>query len=103
MRSRSLSCGLLKKLRRIIARYLALACTLFSSTPILPTPTLRAAAGVICIKPVAPPTPRAAGSRVDSLNASAARVSQSKPCCAACRCSTGRTFSRRWRSVRPSG
>ena len=45
--------------------------------------TLRAAAGVICIRPVAPLLPRAVGLRVDSLKASAASASQSKSCCSA--------------------
>ena len=46
---------------------------------------------------------RAPGSSADSLNASAARFSQSMPCSRACFCRTGRSFSRRWRSTQASG
>ncbi|MCY1221428.1 hypothetical protein D9M72_334850 [compost metagenome] len=67
MRWRSSSWALEKKLRRNIARYLVEACTLLSSFWIFPTPTLRAAPGVICIRPVAPLAPLAAGLRLDSL------------------------------------
>ncbi|MNG30924.1 hypothetical protein D3C84_1166420 [compost metagenome] len=67
MRSRSSSWALEKKLRRSMARYLAEACTLLSSFWMFPTPTLRAAPGVICISPVAPLAPLADGLRLDSL------------------------------------
>ncbi len=80
MRSRSLRRGLEKNLRRILARYLALAWTLPFNWVKSFTPMLRAVAGVTCISPVAPAAPRAFGFRVDSLKASAARFSQSKSC-----------------------
>ncbi|MNR35848.1 hypothetical protein D3C85_1537170 [compost metagenome] len=77
-RSRSFSRGLAKNLRRSMAMYLLAACTLLSFCCTEPTPTARAAAGVICISPVAPPAPRADAFRLDSLNATAARASQSR-------------------------